>query len=146
MLRTAFGISLCLIIISNTNIFGQNKLDSLLDKTWKFESYIYKDNEHVISSEDLKYTLKFNTNKRFSGVASFKYWGRYKVNRKNEILVKRIFVPKSGRPGVTDSEEFEWRLQYQKNLGKGDPIYYEIEKGFLKLHISEKYIMVFKQD
>jgi hypothetical protein len=133
-----------LLLCSFSRLCAQTKFDSLRDKNWKFESYITKGHEVGISSEHLKYTLKFDRKKRFSGVATYNYWGRYTINRTNEIVIKRLFIPKSTPPNTTNSEEFEWRLQYGKNLGYGEPIYYEIKNGYLKLHVKENYIMVFK--
>lgn len=58
--------------------------------------------------------------------------GRYKINRNDEIVVKRIFVPKAAAPQAINSEEFEWRLLYARNPGRGLPIFYEIRNGYLK--------------
>lgn len=133
-----------LILFSWLNLFSQPKLDSLRRTMWQFHSYVGNGQVVVIDKDDFKYTLKFG-GKKFEGLATYKYWGRYKINRNNEIVVRRVFVPRAAAPEATDSKEFEWRFFYERNLGRGLPIYYEIRNGYLKLHVNtDKYIMVFK--
>lgn len=132
------------ILFSWINLFSQSKLDSLKKVKWEYHSYVENGKVVVIDRNDFKYSLKFE-DKKFEGLATYKYWGRYKINRNDEIVVKRIFVPKAATPQATNSEEFEWRLLYARNLGRGLPIFYEIRNGYLKLHVNnDKYTMIFK--
>jgi len=132
------------ICFYSSDLRSQSKFDSLVSKTWKFDSYIKKGKLINIESENLKYTLKFEKKRRFYGLATYNYYGRYKLSRKNEIFIKRINVRKSAAPNATNSEEFEWRLKYARDLGYGNPIYFKVKSGELILYVKEDYTMIFK--
>lgn len=126
---------------------NRNQENNLVGTEWLFVGFQYKsfDGRDTLKEcpKEYGYVLRFTTYSNLTGTATLPFSGRY-ILRPNNMISFTGYIP-TGYVTKMPKEEFEWRMNFVKQLQKNKRTMYAVKNDHLIINADSDLRTVFKR-